>query len=154
MFDGRRLTSTTEPATECEAVLSTDEGQLKGSGGSSPASTELRPYGSGKPHGGEGHGRVGQHCLPHVSSPQKYARKRRDSGQSEQLQVALSRQMKVRHTPGAGTGHPVERETVQRATPSNKGLKLTSVEHIGRSQLNPSVGQTLRSTRATGRIRH
>ena len=26
--------------------------------------------------------------------------------------------------------------------PSNKGMKLTSVEHIGRSQLIPGVGRT------------
>jgi hypothetical protein len=36
----------------------------------------------------------------------------------------------------------MKHHTVQRDPPSNKGLKLTSVERIGRSQLNPSVGRT------------
>ena len=87
-------------------------------------------------------GGLGRTGLTHVSSPQKYAPTRCDSAQSEQLWVALSRQTKVRHTPGATTGHRMERETVQRAAPSNKGLKLTSVERTERSQLNPSVRRT------------
>ena len=39
-----------------------------------------------------------------------------------------------------------------RATrPSNKGMKQTSVEHIGRSQLIPGVGRTVRAERAMAR---
>jgi hypothetical protein len=39
--------------------------------------------------------------------------------------------------------------TVQRGTPSNKGMKLTSVERIGRSQLIPSVRWTSSGEAAT-----
>jgi hypothetical protein len=38
-------------------------------------------------------------------------------------------------------------------TPSNKGMKLTSVERIGRSQLIPSVGQTFLWERACQNLR-
>jgi hypothetical protein len=44
--------------------------------------------------------------------------------------------------------------THQVTTPSNKGMKLTSAEHIGRSQLIPGVRRTVaeRAIRAAVRL--
>jgi len=117
------------------------------SGGSSPTGTDGRQYGCGNVAGG-----AAARCsmaprimswLGTTGSPPRSANGgTRDwpaGVNRSQIQGALSRRRKVRHTPGAVRDPCMKQQTVQRATPSNKGMKLTSAEHIERSQLIPGV---------------
>ena len=65
------------------------------------------------------------------------------NGEAEQTRVGLSPQRNFGHTAVVARS-VVPLKTSRRHTLSNKGMKLTSVEHIGRSQLIPGVRQTSR----------
>ena len=56
--------------------------------------------------------------------------------------IVLPGDAALMHTPTKGYDLGVASKTRSRSTLSNKGMKQTSVEHIGRSQLIPGVGQT------------